>query len=1138
MIQGKDVKLRSLMFLICLFGAVTAASPQENTGAKNVILFIGDGLGAGQMALGIRYARMVEGRELNLEQLMSDGNTGYALASAYGSQVTDSAAAASQLATGIEARNETLGLNPSGYRTETILEWAEGRGLATGIVTNMRLSHATPAAFAAHVISRYEPEPVILDQMLFDHDVDVFLGGGARALVPAGHRVSEFLPGVAAELDGDSYRLDERDRISEAKEMGYTVVSDRHALAQASRHSNKLLGLFAASNVPYVVDTRAMGLDGVPSLKDSTAAALEVLARSEAGFFLMVEGGRIDYGGHDNDAGAMLHEILDFDAALGAGITFQRAHPETLIIVTADHGTGGFTFTYGDVGGPPEPQVLPSGLSYRPGERYPEKRHLELLRDQSASFLYMLAEAAGSPEHLIETVREHTGLSMTMAEAREALVRDAEGNAWLEESRHFYDDPASNPAALLARALARQTFVVWSTGGHTSGPVLTFGRGPGAEGLRGIYENTHVHEVMKDALAARPQETAERFQWPSFRGPSASGVADGQNPPTAWDPETGHNVLWSTAIPGLGHSSPIVWGDRIFLTTAVSDDADFIFRYGTDGRQDRRSDRARNAWFVYAIHRRSGDMLWIREAINGNPIIQRHPKNSYASATPATDGEHVVVLVATGGLFCYDFDGELLWDLDLGPFDAGASYDDAYQWGAASSPIIWQDTVIVQADQQEGSFIAAFNIDTGKELWRTPRDLISSFSTPTIHVGTERTELVTNGAGTMHGYDPASGEELWRMSGSSLNTTPTPVSDGELLYVTSGYRTRPIFAIRAGATGDISLADDERSNANVAWSSPREGPYIASPLVYRGYLYVVSANGVLTVFDATTGERAYKRRIGDTGGAYSASPIAADGRLYLTSEDGDIFVVKAGPEYELLAVNRMGEVCLATPAISEGQMYIRTIGHLLAVTDGIAPAVAAAEEPSSTPFPAALAADLELPFDSFEDGDLFANTDVRWQTFTNGVSAAALRLVDGGAAGTAAAARLDGELVLGAAHGPLAQMYQPFDRGSVPISLENLGGIRFYARGCHPFELTIRCRPVEFGKELEVSEEWGLVELTADELAQIGGPSPAAEWSGANCDAVYFSRRGDANVGEFWFEVDEITFYGVDAWDLRDRSPR
>ena len=497
------MKLRSMMLLICLFGAVAATNAEEDARAKNVILFIGDGLGAGQMALGIRYARMVEGRELHLEQLMKDGNTGYALASAYGSQVTDSAAAASQLATGIKTRNETLSLSSSGYRTETILEWAEGRGLATGLVTTMRLSHATPAAFAAHVISRYEPEPVILDQVLFEHDIEVLLGGGARALIPKGRRVSEFLPDIPRELDGRSNRLDELDRISEAKERGYTIVSDRHALAEASQVAKKLLGLFGASHVPYVVDTRTMGLDGVPSLKDSTKAALAVLARSEAGFFLMVEGGRIDYAGHDNDAGTMLNEILDFDAALGAGIEFQRAHPETLVIVTADHGTGGFTFTYGDFDVRPESQVLPSGLSYHPDHRYPERRHLELLRNQSASFVYMLKKVAGSPERLIETVREHVGLSMTMEEAREAMVRDSEGNAWTKDFRHFYGDQDSSPACLLGRALARQTFVVWSTGGHTTEPVLTFGCGPGAEGLRGIYDNTHIHDVMKEALSGR-----------------------------------------------------------------------------------------------------------------------------------------------------------------------------------------------------------------------------------------------------------------------------------------------------------------------------------------------------------------------------------------------------------------------------------------------------------------------------------------------------------------------------------------------------------------------------------------------------------------------------------------------------------
>lgn len=634
------------------------------------------------------------------------------------------------------------------------------------------------------------------------------------------------------------------------------------------------------------------------------------------------------------------------------------------------------------------------------------------------------------------------------------------------------------------------------------------------------------------AAGARPavggQEDEARFPWPSFRGPSASGIADGQHPPTEWNAETGHNILWRTGIPGLGHSSPVVWGDRIFVTTAVSEDPDPVFRYGTDGRIDRRSDRSRNAWFAYALDRDTGEVLWKREAFRGDPVIQRHPKNSYASATPATDGETVVVLVATGGLFAYDFDGELLWEAALGPIDAGASYDDTYQWAAASSPILWRDLAIVQADQQEGSFLAAFDLASGEEVWRISRDLISSFSTPTIHVGPQGPELVTNGAGVMHGYDPATGAERWRMAGSSFNTTPTPVVADGLIYLTSGYRTRPIFAVRAGATGDISLAEGERSSAEVAWSSPRDGPYMASPLVYRGHLYVVSAGGVLTVFDAGSGERVYKRRVADRGGAFTASPVAADGRLYLASEDGDLFVIRAGPDYELLATNPMGEVCLATPAISDGQVIVRTTGALVAAAEGIAPRSATAD-PTAPPFPAEFDAGQTLVLDDFEDGDLFSRTGVRWQTFTNGVSAADLRLAEEGAGGSTAAARVDGDLRAGAERGPLAQMYQPFDRGAAPVDLQALGGIRFHARGSRPFQVTIRCVAGEFGGEVAASSEWRPVEIGIEDFRWLAGRAEGGVWDGAGCVGLYFSRRGVSDLGEFRFEVDEITLYGRDA---------
>ena len=633
-------------------------------------------------------------------------------------------------------------------------------------------------------------------------------------------------------------------------------------------------------------------------------------------------------------------------------------------------------------------------------------------------------------------------------------------------------------------------------------------------------------------------QPAERFHWPSFRGPSASGVADGQNPPTRWNAETGENILWSTPIPGLGHSSPVIWGDRIFVTTAVSDDPDPVFRYGTDGRIDRRSDRTPNTWFVYALDRYRGEVLWSREVGRAAPTIQRHPKNSYASATPAAADGHLVVLVATGTLVASDHEGTLRWWTDLGPIDAGASYDDTYQWAAASSPVIWENLAIVLADQQEGSFLAAFDLESGEEVWRTQRDLISSFSTPTVHVGLERTELITNGAGMMHGYDPATGTELWRMSGSTFNTTPTPVVDGGLIYLASGYRFRPIFAVRTGASGDISLAEGERSNAQVAWSSPRDGPYMASPLVYQGYLYVVSAGGVLAVFDAATGERAYRRRVAGRGGAYTASPIAADGRIYLTSEDGDIFVIRAGPEYELLAANPMGEVCLATPAISEGQLIVRTTGHLVAAAEGIG-AVRTAAAPAAAPFPAALVAEQVLPLDDFEDGDLFSHTGVRWQTFTNGISGAELELVAGGPGTSRGAARVEGELASGAARGPLAQMYQPFDRGAAPIVLEDLGGVRLHARGSKEFQLTIRCDRIEYGTVVEASPEWSPFEVSAADLVPIGVSSEPGTWTGARCDGIYLSRRGETDLGPFWFEVDEITLYGTRAWESREAvSPR
>lgn len=489
------------LIAVALIGLAWAVrtTPAAETGARNVILFIGDGLGPTQMTLALQYASVVEGRRLHLRTLMEGGETGYTLPVSYQRNVTDSAAAATQIATGQVARNETLGLDSEGREIQTILEWSESRGLATGLVTDMRLTHATPAAFASHQMSRYDPEPVIADQILMEHEIEVLLGGGARAFVPQGQRTSEALPAIPPELDGVSLRSDDRNLVEEASARGYAVVSDRDSLRDGARAGKKLLGLFAASTLPYVLDRRSEGLNGVPSLAELTVAALEVLRENERGFFLMVEGGQIDYAAHDNDAGAMIQEILDFDEALGVGVRFQSQNPDTLVVVTADHATGGFSFTYSR---PLERQEWPlaSGKVYRPRWYYPGEDELQILGKQTLSYERMTERAGTDPAQLQREVKRGTGLELTREEATRAVARNARGHAEVCDFSKFYTDFEDTAQALLGRVLARQTSVTWSTGGHTTDPVLTFGAGPGAEGLRGVYLNTHIYEVMKQSL--------------------------------------------------------------------------------------------------------------------------------------------------------------------------------------------------------------------------------------------------------------------------------------------------------------------------------------------------------------------------------------------------------------------------------------------------------------------------------------------------------------------------------------------------------------------------------------------------------------------------------------------------------------
>jgi len=419
--------------------------------------------------------------------------------------------------------------------------------------------------------------------------------------------------------------------------------------------------------------------------------------------------------------------------------------------------------------------------------------------------------------------------------------------------------------------------------------------------------------------------------WPQFRGPGATGVVEGRPSSATFDGAKSVNTRWKTAIPGLAHSSPVIWGNKIFVTTALTSAAKDETRFGLYGDVAPVKDDPKHTWKVYALNKATGKILWERIAAEGIPKVKRHPKSTHADSTPVTDGKYVVALFGSEGLFAYDMKGKLLWKQDLGVLDSGWFYDPDYQWEHGSSPVIFRDLVIVQADVQKNSFIAAYSLKTGKLVWKTQRDEISSWGTPTVYEGKTRAEVVTNGSKAIRGYDPATGKELWRLTPNSEVTTPTPFAAHDLIFVTSGYRIiQPIYAIKPGAIGDITLKDDKTSNESIAWSRKRGGPYMPTPIVYGDLLYACSNQGVLTAYKAITGEQVYQERLGGKGGAFTASPVASDGKVYLSSEDGEVFVVKAGPKHELLATNTVGEVLMATPAISDGLLIVRGINHLFA----------------------------------------------------------------------------------------------------------------------------------------------------------------------------------------------------------------
>ena len=422
---------------------------------------------------------------------------------------------------------------------------------------------------------------------------------------------------------------------------------------------------------------------------------------------------------------------------------------------------------------------------------------------------------------------------------------------------------------------------------------------------------------------------AENQNWPQFRGANADGRApESTRLPDAWSKT--ENVTWVTDVPGWGWSSPVVWGDRVFITSVSSDEENTAPRKGLYlGPGVRNPAKGVHHWLVHCFDLNTGELIWRHEAHTGRPVVPRHPKSSYAAETAATDGERVYVLFGDLGLFCVSLEGRPLWERRITPRKTMADY------GAAASPVVHNGQVIVVYDNQENSYLASYDARTGAEQWRKRRAERSTWATPYIWRNGKRVEIVVCGKRRNRSYG-LDGEELWEFDGNMSNLViPSPFAVDGLLYIASGYvgdKNRPVFAVRPGASGDITLKAGERANEFIAWHRPQAGPYNPSPIVYRGRYYTLFDFGFLTCHDAKTGREVYgKTRFPGGRSSFTSSPLACGGKLYFLSEDGVMYVVQAGDEFKLLERNSVEELCLASPSISRNKLLIRTVSRLYCI---------------------------------------------------------------------------------------------------------------------------------------------------------------------------------------------------------------
>ena len=420
--------------------------------------------------------------------------------------------------------------------------------------------------------------------------------------------------------------------------------------------------------------------------------------------------------------------------------------------------------------------------------------------------------------------------------------------------------------------------------------------------------------------------------WPQFRGQRASGVVLDADLPTTWNVESGENIAWKAPIPGLGHSSPVVWGDRIFLTTAVDAAGEASLEVGLYGRIDPVEDEGEIEWQVLALDRHSGEILWNQVAHRGVPAVKRHTKASHANSTPAVDAERLVVMFGSEGLHAFDHDGELLWKRDLGVLDSGFFQVPEAQWGFASSPVLHDGRVLLQVDVQENSYLAAFDAATGETLWQTPREEVPTWGSPTVAPRPGGgLQVVVNGWKHIGGYDFATGEPLWNFEGGGDIPVPTPVLAGDRVLITSAHGAmRPIYAVSLDASGDLGkITSDE--HPSIAWWHDKAGNYMQTPIVVGGLAYFCLDNGIFTAYDVAKGEELYKQRLGGGQTGFTASPVATRSHIYQTSENGDVWVLATGPEHNEVARNELGETFMSTPAISGDMLLFRARRHLIAI---------------------------------------------------------------------------------------------------------------------------------------------------------------------------------------------------------------